>query len=471
MTRLTCGLLLFIAALVGCSRQPLQSRPDVSPTDVVARDRPSDRAAIPEMGWAVSGGGADDDFGLGLAIAPAQVLLVGQFAASALFGTHAVSSMPPASQNAFLARASSAGTFLSAVAYGSAYVAKAVTTDSSANAWVVGGYSGTAQFGSIASTAVGQRDAFILRTDLSGSSTWVAGIGGADDDYATDVAVDSYGNAYVVGVFRESLKLGSALHVAKGEADIFITKLSPDGSIQWLTSAGGPDFDAPNAVAVDSVGNTYVTGFVRGNAEFGSIHLSALAEGEIFLAKLNPGGTFVWVASAGGLSAGGGDDVQVAPSGEIVVVGTFAGTAIFGNTVLKSSGIYTFFVARFAADASPVSAIAAGDRASAASIAFDPQGNVVVTGCYRDTITLGTKTLSGGPGDNVFVATLAHDNAWLWAMSTSATALSGGCGTSLAIDDAGHTYVAGFFHGVVAFQSTTLTSIGQNDVFLWKIGL
>ena len=43
--------------------------------------------------------------------------------------------------------------------------------------------------------------------------------------------------------------------------DAFITKLEPDGQLNWSTYIGGTNNDGGNSIALDSLNNIYITGY------------------------------------------------------------------------------------------------------------------------------------------------------------------------------------------------------------------
>lgn len=122
----------------------------------------------------------------------------------------------------------------------------------------------------------------MLQNDLllmgsSGASSWAASIGGAsNDDQGLGVAVDSSGNAYVVGWTRSQ---------GAGSRDVFLAKYNKDGVIQWQKALGGSGSDYGYAVAVDSSSNVYVAGTVTNPSTGATPGL---------IAKYNSSGSLQW---------------------------------------------------------------------------------------------------------------------------------------------------------------------------------
>src|SRR4030095_1082339 len=123
--------------------------------------------------------------------------------------------------------------------------AQAIAVDNLGNVYVTG-------FSWAANTAA---DYATIKYNSVGQEQWVDRYDGPanDTDYGYAIAVDNSGNAYVTG--------GSVGTV--GFYDYATVKYSPDGQRQWVARYNGPgsDSDEGHAIAVDSSGNVYVTGY------------------------------------------------------------------------------------------------------------------------------------------------------------------------------------------------------------------
>ena len=88
-------------------------------------------------------------------------------------------------------------------------------------------------------------------------------LGGKANDRGTAIAVDSAGSAYITGYTISSNfpTKGPVQRTSAGGADVFVTKLDPTGTaLVYSTYLGGSNSDIGDAIAVDSTGNAYVTG-------------------------------------------------------------------------------------------------------------------------------------------------------------------------------------------------------------------
>ncbi|WP_433983810.1 SBBP repeat-containing protein [Tunturiibacter empetritectus] len=95
--------------------------------------------------------------------------------------------------------------------------------------------------------------------------SFVTFLGGSDTDTASAVAVDGLGDTYVTGqTYSGNFNVvGGIIQGSRsGDSDAFVTKLGTHGNILFSTYLGGGDNDAGNGIAVDASG-VYVGGQTR----------------------------------------------------------------------------------------------------------------------------------------------------------------------------------------------------------------
>jgi uncharacterized delta-60 repeat protein len=171
--------------------------------------------------------------------------------------------------NAYLVRTDAAGNLVWSNAYGGAgweyLFAVAETAD---GGFVAAGYT--------TSNGAGSMDMYLLRVDAQGNQQWEHTFGGAGIDVAQGVAVDSQGNLILAGYTNSS---------GAGENDAFIVKTDAEGNELWTQVRGGEESDAAMDVLVDSQGNYLVAG-ASGSFE---------AENrDVYVVKLSPDGSIFW---------------------------------------------------------------------------------------------------------------------------------------------------------------------------------
>jgi hypothetical protein len=350
-------------------------------------------------------------------------------------------------------------------------IAYAIATDSSDNSIVTGCFYDTATFGDTTLVSAGSYDIFIATYDGAGELLWVAQEGGTYNDNASSIVIDRWGSFILTGGFYGSTStIGDSTFVSVGSGDIFVAKYDEDGDFLWAAQAGGAGVaDNIHGVATDDSGNVIVTGSFSGTATFGDTALSSEGSLDIFVAKYDSGGNFLWAARAGGTDIDEGRSIATDESGNSMVTGRFVGTASFGDTTLVAAGYRDVFIAKYDRAGGLLWVVQAGGTADTwgYGIATDGSGNSIVTGELRDTATFGDTTLVSAGGYDIFIAKCDNAGNFLWAAQAGGTRDDHGWG--ITTDDSGNVIVTGYFGSQPAtFGDTTLTSEGSFDIFIAK---
>jgi hypothetical protein len=152
----------------------------------------------------------------------------------------------------------------------------------------------------------GGRDAFVTRIAVGGTALeYSTYLGGSGWDFATGLAVDATGSAYVTGrTHSTDYPLADPVQPNYGGGgDAFVTTLTPPGSaLAYSTYLGGSRSDWPLALAVDPLRQAYVTGFTE-SKDFPQVHSLQGPAGryDVFVTKLNaPGTAFAYSTYLGG---------------------------------------------------------------------------------------------------------------------------------------------------------------------------
>jgi len=183
-------------------------------------------------------------------------------------------------------------------------------------------------------------DAFVLKLNSDGSAlVYATFLGGSNSDSAAGIAVDASGNAYLAGntssadfpttpgAFQTSCSETSSCY------DLFVTKLSPDGSaLVYSTFLGGTSVEGGSRIALDSAGNAYIAGRTQ-SANFPTVNALQPTYGggqDAFLSKLNAAGTaLVYSTYLGGSDQDGVNALAVDAQGNAYVTGTASSLEIY----------------------------------------------------------------------------------------------------------------------------------------------
>jgi hypothetical protein len=166
--------------------------------------------------------------------------------------------------SAVLPVTSTFSTYAKSYAAGGGVVPYGAAPDSSGNLFTIGGFFGTScTWGKYTLPNAGSDDIFVVKTNSTGGVTWAMRAGGTLSDVGLAVAVDSSGHAYFTGFYYSpTITWGSTTltNAASSQADIFVVRINSTGAVAWAKSYGNTDFEQPYSIAVDSGSSLYVTG-------------------------------------------------------------------------------------------------------------------------------------------------------------------------------------------------------------------
>ncbi len=350
---------------------------------------------------------------------------------------------------------------------------RATAVDAAGNSYVTGYFRGTTTFGATTLISTGATDLFVAKLSATGTYLWAVAAGGRGDENGAGLAVDGDGYVVVTGLFDSPTATFGSLTLARaGNSDAFVARLTPAGAWQWAVRAGGTGDDRGTAVAVDGTGHVVVSGAFQGTATVGNSTFTTPDYGG-FVARLTPAGVWQWANSAEGGYRANINGVAVAPSGSVVVTGDFTGTRMtLGGLTLTNTivGFDDGFVAQLTPAGDWQWAVPVGGTSNqyGNAVAVTGSGQVIVAGHFYDTVAFGATTLTSAGEEDLFVGQLTPTGVWQWAVRAGASGYD--AGQSVVVDGSGHVIVAGRFSGTVAFGATSLTSAGPlTDVFVAKL--
>ena len=265
---------------------------------VAAYDASQPLIIDPVLSWATYLGGSGTDIPQSIAVDQAGQAYVTGYTNSSGFpgtsGSSIQSTYGGGTYDAFVTKLNAAGTALVYATYlgGSGIdVGRGIAVDQAGQAYVTGVIRSTSGFPGITGSSIqsthagGVEDAFVTKLNAAGTQLlYSTYLGGSGDDYGSGIAVDQAGNAYVTGFTYSSSDFpgitGSSIqstHGGGGVEDVFVTKLNAAGTaLVYSTYLGGTGKDDGIRIAMDWVGNAYVTGGTTTSSGFPGITASSI---------------------------------------------------------------------------------------------------------------------------------------------------------------------------------------------------
>jgi|GEM_PF-4619206 len=371
--------------------------------------------------WATSAGGTGYDIGYKISINDAgSCYVTGYYQETADFGSYSLTSS--GEEDIFVAKVNTEGNWEWATSAGGTGCDKGtdITVNDDVIEWVyvTGYYQDGAIFGSHNTyLCVGYSDIFVARINSTGDWQWVTRAGGDPGimfgtDRGNGIIADNSTHCYVTGTFGGTAYFGWSNPVyGVGYDDIFVAKINSVGSWQWANSAASGGFDQGWSIAVDNAGNSYITGNFSQTTIFDPYYVTSSGNYDIFVAKVCPDGSWLWVNRAGGSSTDGGLAIKVDGSGNSYVIGYYQETADFGSYSLTSSGDCDIFIAKIDVNGNWQWANRAGGIGVDIGYGtiIDNTGTCYVTGYFGETANFGTHTLTSNGDKDIFVAKLSYN--------------------------------------------------------------
>lgn len=298
---------------------------------------------------------------------------------------------------------------------------------------------------------------------------WSLRFGSTSPDRGLSVAVDAIGNSYVTGFFAGAVDFGGGPLTSAGSSDIFVAKYNANGVHQWSKRFGSTDLDEGHGIALDANGHVLVTGFFIGTVDFGGGPLVAAGSGqELFIAKYDMDGNHVWSQRFGDNFADVGMSIAVDTSDNVAVAGYFTGSINLGGSNLTSAGTDDVFLAKYDADGNHLWSQRMGGSGSdqPRAVAVDALDNILLTGEYSFAVNFGGGALPSAGAYEAFVAKYDASGAHLWSRGFASASTD--VGNGITADSAGNVLVTGQFFGTVDFGGGGLTSAGAEDAFVAK---
>lgn len=369
----------------------------------------------------------------------------------------------------------------------------AIAVDGSGNAWVTGETKSTdfPTKNPLYSSNKGSFDVFVTELSPTGTLVYSTYVGGSSDDSGNAIAMNASGDVFVAGGTKSSdfPTQGAYQSSLKGATNAFVLELSSTGStLMYSTFLGGTGTDVASGLALDSGGDAYVVGSTT-STDFPPRNPLPSETGGGFVTKLNPSGNaLVYSTYLGGGSGDFAGAVAVDGTGNAYVTGgtknpgfkTTSGVfqPMCGTEGTCNGGLYDAFVTAINPSGSGLvySTFLGGELSDKGlGIAVDAAGDAYVTGVTSSTkFPLQSplqKTFGGGilPSD-AFVSELNPTGAQL-VYSTYLGGSGDDAGLAIAVDSNKNAYVTGVT-GSTNFPTASPTqpqNNGENDAFVSEI--
>jgi hypothetical protein len=321
-----------------------------------------------------------------------------------------------------------------------------------------------------------------------GQTEWAKSIGGTSLDQGSDVVMDNFGNLYTTGFFEGTVDFdpgaGAVNLSSVGSRDFFIAKYDNLGQLIWAKGIGGGSHEHARSIALDASGNIFIAGDYNGLVDFdpgvGFSFKDVKGASDIFVAKYDSQGNFIWAKTFGGVGIESCRDMSLDAFGNLIITGVYQGTSDFdpngGVISMTSAGQFDAFLLKLDVSGNYVWAksIQSANSNYVNQVIVDHIGNINIVGDFQGIADF-------DPSNATFsMTTIGNKSAFFAKYSPqgqfiNATMIGGSgfeIGKAIAVDLQDNIYITGDFRGVVDFDPSGsthfVTSSGIRDIFVAK---
>lgn len=217
-----------------------------------------------------------------------------------------------------------------------------VETDQAGNSYILGYFSDTIDLdpnaGIFEVSSKGENDMFIVKLTAGGDFVWAKSFGGTEADNPVNLSLDSNGNVYFSGIFRNVVDFDPGTSTfnltSSGWSDIFFTKLDTNGNLVWAKQLGnGSSLEYVSSMDIDA-NYLYLNGGYDLNMDFDPNAGTTVLNGDnsnLYVAKYDLDGNLVWAKAIGNSNVNlfFSTGISVDPNGNVYSAGYFSGTIDF----------------------------------------------------------------------------------------------------------------------------------------------
>jgi hypothetical protein len=294
------------------------------------------------------------------------------------------------------------------------------------------------------------------------------------EQHAWGAVYDVGGDHLVIGgEIYSATDLGAGPLVGEAAGDGYVAKIdAASGDTEWARIYDGAGYQTVYAVAADAAGDFYLAGyFDTGLTPGGALAPLVAAEGlDGFVMKVSGSdGTPIWIWHVAGSLDQEADALAVDTNGNVVATGTFAGTMTLGADTYTATANDGWLASLDAGTGAVQWSKTFGGTGSdyGRDVTVDAGGDIYLVGDFADSIDLGAGPVNDQTDDEGFVARLdsAGNLAWLYPL------LGDGAEEvwSVALDPAGNVLVLGEFDGDIDLGGGVVASLGEIDAFVVRL--
>jgi hypothetical protein len=283
-------------------------------------------------------------------------------------------------------------------------------TDSQGEIYVSGAFAGTLESGENKVKSKGKDDIFLARLGNRGDIEKLISFGGEEDDSPGSISVNSSGNVILSGVFNKSFETnGTSFTLGQKDTktSCFITELDNELSIKWIKYLYGKDYLSVSSVQFDGTDSFYATGSFSSTLNLGDTLLVSKGLIDIFLLKYMPSGKLEWSKSFGSWYYDYANHLNIDNLGGAIITGSIGDTILVDSLLIKPVSKHnSALLIQFSPEGQVIwgDCISGTGRSFSSGSVIDKQGNLYLTGSFRNSFEKGDKSMRSIGVQDIFLA-------------------------------------------------------------------
>jgi hypothetical protein len=312
-------------------------------------------------------------------------------------------------------------------------------------------------------------DAYITKVDNNGNFIWAKRAGGSESfapsvyDNGSDILYDKSDNSIIFcGTFESQIpsKASIGTCLLTSGVQTFLSKIDTSGNCIWAKVVA--NIRGGYNIVLDNSGNIYMIGsFASGT----SICSSSVPKGG-FIAKFKSSdGSCMWSKNITEYNSGGTSISYY--NNKLYIIGQSSNDTLKIDTATSYCYPNDIFISEFdtAGNVKWVKTMGGRNNDYSNAISLDGNGNIYITGEFKDTTYFGSTMLTNGNNDDWFLAKYDNTGNFIWAKQAHVTG-SIITGATVSSDANGNIYAAGGFSGTATFGTFTVTATTATDLFV-----
>ncbi len=254
---------------------------------------------------------------------------------------------------------------------------------------------------------------FMIKYNSNGILQWVKNISGRGK-YPNTVSFlrsdmhISNNNLYISGTANDTMYIDTIQLINTNLHGTVIAKFNLNGNALWAKLAGNIYFGSTGFTsALDLEESIYTIQTIKDSAVFGGSKIYTNGARDIVIAKYDSSGTFDWVRQVDYSNASvafyGAQAIIADRAGDLYVTGNFGGTAHFGNYTISTTNSSDMFLAKYTPNGDCIGVDNFGN-AEGISVVVDNNNNPIVSGIFKNTVTIGNTSYTCNNVFDVFIA-------------------------------------------------------------------